>query len=251
MESEKQVLSIADALAKLTPSQLAMVQSVINQLALPYEFKRNEKSDLITAGVLDSLGDSLRAHHTASKQPLTKDKFEHALQHALSANGFQAALATSRTNRGHDITVDGVRISLKTEAASNIREHYLHISKFMELGRGAWELPLLLEHYLTHLQGYERVFQFRCLGQGPRHYFYELVEIPKRLLEEAKDAVLEVRGDSRQNPQPGYGSVYAADGSLKYQLYFDGGSERKLQIKGLRKDLCMIHATWAFESASP
>ena len=35
---------------------------------------------------------------------------------------------------------------------------------------------------------------------------------------------------------------------MKYQLYFDGGTERKLQIKNLRKDLCTVHATWVFAS---
>ena len=37
-------------------------------------------------------------------------------------------------------------------------------------------------------------------------------------------------------------------GEMKYQLYFDGGTERKLQIKNLRKDLCTVHATWVFAS---
>lgn len=35
----------------------------------------------------------------------------------------------------------------------------------------------------------------------------------------------------------------------KYALYFDGGTERKLQIKSLRKSLCVVHASWEFESA--
>ncbi|WP_422616418.1 hypothetical protein, partial [Rhodoferax sp.] len=43
--------------------------------------------------------------------------------------------------------------------------------------------------------------------------------------------------------------VRDANGQLKYSLYFDGGTERKLQIKHLRKDLCTVHATWTFGSA--
>ncbi|SAK96704.1 hypothetical protein AWB82_07061 [Caballeronia glebae] len=75
---------------------------------------------------------------------------------------------------------------------------------------------------------------------------YELVEIPKALLLEAANCELKVCTDSTQNPQPGYGYVKDAIGQLKYALYFDGGTERKLQIKHLRKDLCKVHATWAF-----
>ena len=69
-----------------------------------------------------------------------------------------------------------------------------------------------------------------------------------KLLLEGADAQLVIQTRSRQTPQPGYGNVYDADGRLKYALYFDGGTERKLQIKAIRKDLCVVHATWRFES---
>ena len=120
----------------------------------------------------------------------------------------------------------------------------------MELGRGEWQLPLLRDLFLEHMQNYERVLQFRCLGQGPEHYLYELVEIPKALLEGGRNARLEMRDESRQNPKPGYGYVYDSTGQLAFSLYFDGGTERTLQIKGIRKDLCVVHATWSFQSAS-
>jgi type II restriction enzyme len=97
---------------------------------------------------------------------------------------------------------------------------------------------------------YNRIFTLRCLSAGPAKVHYELVEIPKALLMEAAHCELEVREDSRQNPKPGYGYVKDAAGRLKFSLYFDGGSERKLQIKGLRKDLCKVHATWTFGSAA-
>ncbi|WP_409574674.1 hypothetical protein [Sphingopyxis sp. PET50] len=66
---------------------------------------------------------------------------------------------------------------------------------------------------------------------------------------EAVNAELEVRETSRQTPKPGYGYVRDAGRNLKYALYFDGGTERKLQIKNLDKSLCIIHARWKFESA--
>ena len=67
---------------------------------------------------------------------------------------------------------------------------------------------------------------------------------------EAADCRLVTQDNSRQNPKPGYGYVEDDDGVLKYALYFDGGTERKLQIKGLRKDLCFVHATWTFKSTA-
>jgi type II restriction enzyme len=67
---------------------------------------------------------------------------------------------------------------------------------------------------------------------------------------EATESKLVVQEASRQTPKPGYGNVYDEKGNLKYALYFDAGTERKLQIKKIRKDLCVVHATWKFESTT-
>lgn len=245
---EEEIIKIAQELHHLTPSQLGWVEAVIKQFKLPYSFYRKPDSDLLTDTVLTVLGDTLRIHHAFSRQALSKDRFEYAFERALRKGSFSVQLANSRTNRGHDLTINGVPISLKTEAASNIKADYLHISKFMELGRGAWVLPTLRDLFLEHMRSYERIFQFRCLESGPESYFYELVEIPKMLLQEASDAELVIQEESRQNPKPGYGYVRDTNGILKYSLYFDGGTERKLQIKGIRKNHCIVHATWSFSS---
>jgi Type II site-specific deoxyribonuclease len=250
MQSAKLVDTISEQLEHLTPSQLSWVQAVVQQFKLPHTFLRNPKSDIVDAAVLEGLGDALRIHHAFSRQALSKDRFEFALERTLHLAGRSASLAVSRTNRGHDITIDGVRVSLKTQADAGIKADLLHISKFMELGRGEWVLTRLRDLFLEHMQNYERVFQFRCLQQINNHYRYELVEIPMSLLNEASNADLVVAEDSKQNPKPGYGYVKFPDGSLKYALYFDGGTERKLQVKNIRKDLCTVHATWEFDSAS-
>jgi type II restriction enzyme len=251
METHRDLIApLLPALASLTPSQIDMVTAVIKQFQLPYEFRRKEDSDLVTSGVLEMLGDALRIHHAFSRQALTKDRFEFALERSLNRAGVQAELVSSRTNRGHDITINGIAISLKTQADSNIRVNSLHISKFMELGKGAWELSLLRDLFIEHMRSYERILQFRCLKRGPKEYLYELVEIPKALLSEGANAKLVIQEKSKQSPKPGYGNVFDADGKLKFALYFDAGTERKLQIKKIKKDLCTVHATWKFESTT-
>ncbi len=159
-------------------------------------------------------------------------------------------MVQSRTNRGHDITISGLPASLKTEAAANIREDTIHVSKWMELGRGEWLLPKLRDLFLEHMQSYARIFTLRCLESKRNHYRYELVEIPKVLMLEARNCEFEIMESSRQNPKPGYGYVYDEGRQLKFALYFDGGTERKLQIKHIRKSLCIVHATWDFDSAA-
>ncbi|MHB8544686.1 MAG: restriction endonuclease [Leptospirales bacterium] len=241
---------LAKQLKNLTPSQLEWVQAVIKQFKLPHTFLRENNSDLIDDTVLEMLGDALRIHHAFSRQALSKDRFEFALETALTRSGIEAKLIESRTNRGLDITIKNFRVSLKTEAAKNINPNSLHISKFMELGKGVWDLEILRKQFLDHMINYDRIFQFRCVEQGPVHYLYELIEIPKELLEEAEFGVLQVREDSSQDPKPGYCRVYDKTKNEKFALYFDGGTERKLQIKAIRKDLCIKHASWEFDSTS-
>jgi len=242
------VAQFTAALSRLTPTQLRWVQGVLRQFELPYRFSKNSASDWITDAVLAEVGDALRIHHAFSRQPLSKDRFEFAFERALNQAGIKAHLATSRTNRGHDITIATIPVSLKTEAAANINADYIHVSKWMELGKGEWVLTKLRDAFLEHMKSYERIFTLRCLNAGPTTYSYELVEIPKALLLEASHCRLETRNDSKQNPKPGYGYVNDAHGNLKFALYFDGGTERKLQIKHIRKSLCTVHATWNFES---
>ena len=130
------------------------------------------------------------SHHAGSRQALSKDRFEFAFEAALNAAGISAQLVKSRTNRGHDITIQGVPVSLKTEAAANIKDESIHVSKWMELGRGEWKLPLLRDLFLEHMQSYNRIFTLRRLKDAGANMRYELVEIPKTLLLEAANCDL-------------------------------------------------------------
>jgi len=126
----------------------------------------------------------------------------------------------------------------------------------MELGKGEWSnsiehLEGLREQFFDHMKAYERIFSLRCLSKKPERWYYELVEIPKSLLEEARSGNLRMLTTSSQNPKPGYCDVESESGELKFQLYFDGGTERKLQIRNLLKQYCVVHAKWIFSTEAP
>jgi Type II site-specific deoxyribonuclease len=87
-----------------------------------------------------------------------------------------------------------------------------------------------------HMESYDRILSLRWLRSARTYsWHYELVEIPKSLLLEAQNGVLRIRHNSRQFPKPAYYDVMDSKGVGKFQLYFDVGGERKLQIKGLKK----------------
>jgi Type II site-specific deoxyribonuclease len=59
--------------------------------------------------------------------------------------------------------------------------------------------------------------------------------------------MLRIMHQSRQFPKPAYYDVTDSSGDSKFQLYFDAGGERKLQIKGMQKAYCLAYAEWRFE----
>lgn len=244
---------LTEALPQLTPPQLEFIENLVAQFQRPFiSIERDLKSEIVDEEFLRDFGDVLRIHHCFSKEALSKDRFEYALERILQQCGRCAELA-AKGNPGHDITIDGVPCSLKTQADANIKADKLHISKFMELGKGKWtskvkDLEGLRDQFFEHMASYDRIYSLRCLSKDPRRWHYELVEIPKVLLEEAMHGKLFIQSKSTQSPKPGYCEVREVDGDLKYQLYFDGGTERKLQIKNLRKNLCIVHATWIFST---
>lgn len=239
---------LIEAMPVLTLGQLHWVKRVVEVFGTDHRYTVT-KSDIFDETVLRNFGDAMRVHHSFSAEPFSKDKFEYVLVEVLKISGRKAVLAP-KGNPGHDVTVDGIKISLKTQADKGIKEHLLWVSKFMELGKGQWsnkpsELEGLLHQFFEHMKSYDRILSLRSLQKGPL-WKYELVEIPIKLLALASSGILEMKLDSKQTPKPGYCYVSDADGHKFFDLYFDGGTERKLQIKNLRKDLCRVHAIWEF-----
>jgi type II restriction enzyme len=249
MNKQERIERLVTALPELSNYRLLLVDKIVRVFQTRKNFTRLTESTLITQQVLDDLGDVLRVHHVFSKEPFSKDKFEYALEHVLLEAGIDAKLA-QRGTRGYDIRINTERFSLKTEAAKTIRNETIHISKFMELGGGQWgnnpgDLIGLRDQFMANLNNIQRILILRSLKKGDPIHKYELVEIPKSLLYKATAGRLEMKLESSQNPKPGY--CYVEENNvLLFSLYFDGGGERKLQIKGIRKSLCQVHGTWEF-----
>lgn len=252
-ERENRIKQLCQELNALTHGQVEWLATVIDQFRKPCSFSRNESSDIVNDCILQDFGDGLRIHHCFSSESFTKDKFEYALERVTNFCGGTAKLAP-KGNPGHDITINGERFSLKTQADKNIKESYLHISKFMEMGKGQWgddeaDLEGLRDRFFKHMEGYDRILSLRRLSSSAssKSRKYELVEIPKSLFDEARNGTLRMVQKSTQSPKPGYCDVSDQRGDYKFQLYFDGGTERKLQVKSLKKNFCTVHAQWLFE----
>lgn len=253
----EQARALVPDIAKLSEDQFAWIRQLVSSMALPYNALRNPDSDVLTDDrTMGLFCLYLVTHHTLSAEPFKKEKFEYAIERIMSTLGRRASRPKSRTNPGLDLTVDGVRWPFKSEAHKGIKSDSIHISKWMELGKGDWgesetTLRGLCDRFLHHLSGYDRVFLLRCLTpDDPLEHHYELLEIPKAILVKAKAGTFTVMLASRQNPKPGYCRVSDKRGQM-YELYFDGGTERKLRVQKLRRDLCIFHGEWKFHTSEP
>ncbi|MFM9986003.1 MAG: hypothetical protein ACKVOK_12265 [Flavobacteriales bacterium] len=242
-------------LPDLTEAQIIWLERIAYQFTRPKTFYRNPAEKLISTDLLlDDFGDALRIHHCFSDEPFTKDKFEYVLVNVFKFYGIVAGKSPIN-NPGADVSINNETFSLKTQADSKLRTDFINIHKYMELGKGQWSdkvkhLKGLTQQFLKHLSNYDRVLVLRNIGKPlPANPFwkYELVEIPKSLLMEVENGEFEMTTDSIQMPKPGFCRVRdKKTNALKYVLYFDGGSERKLKINNIDKRLCTVHATWEF-----
>jgi hypothetical protein len=250
LQRQQRIKALVDALKGLSESQLHWTEGVVHQFQQKPLLFRNLKSNLVNECVLEMFGDALQIHHCLSTEALSKDRFEYALDRVLNRCGIPSTMA-DRCNPGHDITISGVPFSLKTQADKGIDRDFLHISKFMELGKGKWEtegdLIGLRDRYFFHMKSYERILQLRRLTNTETLQEYELVEIPKALLLQAEAGAMAMMHTSRQTPKPGTCTVRDTEGRISFELYFDGGTERKLQIRRLAKRMCIVHATWGIK----
>jgi len=257
-DPELQLAALREALATLSAPQLEVVAGIVEALGAKLDLYANPDSDFVSEEFLRRFGDVLLIHHALSRESFSKDKFEHGLETALRRVRIPATLAP-KGNPGHDITVRDERWSLKSQAAKDIKPDRIDISKFMELGKGQWaieeDLAGLRDLMFAHMQEYDRIFTLRTLSaartaaRDPFHY-YELVEIPKALLLRAATVDCVTHENSKQTPKIGSCTV-TENGEMLFQLYFDGGTERKLQIKHLARSACQVHATWRFPRATP
>jgi type II restriction enzyme len=109
--------SLVHSIPELTAGQLHWIQRVVTVYSAEHKFIL-DKSDLFDEMTIQNFGDAMRVHHSFSSEPFTKDKFEYVLVKVLNLSGHTGKLAP-KGNPGHDATVDGVQLSLKTQADKN------------------------------------------------------------------------------------------------------------------------------------
>ena len=214
----------------------------------------NPNSDFVTPRFTANFRNRLLIHHATNEAKLTKKAFEYAFKGASEADGRTGFITTSDTFSGVDVTIGGVRFSLKTEASKDIRAEQIAISKFSEarwiqqqttiedLAReAATRIP-------AHLNNYDRILVLRARELSGAHLHYEIVEIPRDLL--GRVATLTAANFSARTAQGGSSAKVAINGRPAFTLRLDG-SDGKVTIAGLRISECVRHVSWVIPTVAP
>ena len=99
MLTDQDLESLKNRVRQLTGSQQQVVVDTVNSYLDQWTiFRRNPGSDFVTDKVLIQIGDRLIAHHAASRQSLSKDRFEFALEAALKSSNIKRLKKIRRTH---------------------------------------------------------------------------------------------------------------------------------------------------------
>jgi len=240
---------LLDLVGSLEEPACAVLLSLGNALSSEVKETIDEQSDIVSDDFASHFRTRLQLHHAVTSEPLKKKTFEYAFQEASRATGRAAYMTESGTHPGHDLTVDGTRYSLKTEASSGIRNDCITISKFQE---ARWIRECItgddfkrgIGAIMRHLANYDRIVTLRAfrIGGLVGMIRYDLVEIPHSLLSLIGD-VAATDFAPRSKRSGGTSAIVKRNGKAAFRLRLDGSVE-KVTLSGIKIDHCVTHATW-------
>jgi hypothetical protein len=190
-------VSPLDRLLKIAPELPVQRQALLVEFAealqRDLQVQVNKASDILTPEFVEDFSGRVIAYHAMHEEKMTKKTFEYVFCKASRAAGRDADITGSPVSPGGDVTVNGVKFSLKTEAAQGISRKSITISKLMEARwirechSGADFAKESTTRVGGHLDHYERMITLRAFDEPDGTVEYDLIEIPLELLRKVKD----------------------------------------------------------------
>jgi len=118
-------------------------------------------------------------HHGVYPRLPPRDIFFEDLVARAFRNTGQTDISLSTPGRSkEDMTVDGVRLSIKTETGYGTDLELITITKLSTTENTPWESAPLIARILSHLAEYERMLMLRAIWLDPPGFHYQLLEVP-------------------------------------------------------------------------
>lgn len=146
-----------------------------------------------------------------------------------------------RNSPGHDLIVEGVKLSLKTETGIGTHSQKICITKLCTTERDPWTPITLKARVIEHLNRYDSILMLRAVWNLPCIH-YQLLEIPIPLLRRIEAADLIPVG-KRSGRQSLGADVVFDDGSKAFHVHFDG-SDGKCQVRDMDIAHCSSLLNW-------
>lgn len=221
-------------------------------LTVPADIMRHD-SDLVDDAFAETLANSLLLHHAIHEEPLNKESFEYVMKGCAQASGQTAELNPGRGTATWDIKIDGVRWSLKTEAARGISPGTVKIEKLMEArwirecSNPAKCAAAVQSHVPAHMAGYDRILVLRAFRRESGGIRYDLVEPPVTVIMDQL-SVVSPSVFTKEGAKESYGaSIDDVNGSRIFRILLDSSVE-KIRI-WFSVAHCRMHGSWTVKSA--
>lgn len=234
--------------SQLDEAQLNLLCEMADAFGKPFTEELNPRSDLVSDGFRSYMLNRLLMHHATSSEKYNKTSFEHAFVSASRFAGRHAEKTAAHTYQGADVVVDGVRWSLKTEAAAEISPRYIVISKFSEARwirecqTGDEFAEQSIGRIEKHLSEYDRILTLRAFSVDTHNVRYDLVEIPHDLLALARNLrAVDFKPRTRNGSSSAV--VHDDDGRPAFTLVLDGSVE-KIRLRTIPVARCLLHVRW-------
>lgn len=147
---------------------------------------------------------------------------------------------SGRNQPRHDLLVENVRISLKTETGLGTDPQRITITKLCTTEREPWKAQVLIRRAMEHLGRYDVILMFRAVWEAEALRF-QLVDIPVEMLRLIDDVSVQ-RVGRRSGRQSLAADVIRAKQRI-FRLHFDA-SDGKCSIRNLGIEHCAILEQW-------
>jgi type II restriction enzyme len=199
--------------------------------------------EVFTDGFLSAVQSLVERHHAIyPRLPPQGLFFEALVEQAFRVAGWPAdqVLATTPNSPWHDLSVAGVRLSIKSETGKITHATNISITKLCTTETGEWNSIALVANTIAHIKRHDRMLMVRAIWQETS-FLYQLVEIPLDLLERITTAEFSEVGN-RKGRRSIAANVMGQNERL-FRVHFDG-SDGKCQIHALLLDRCRLLRKW-------
>jgi hypothetical protein len=199
--------------------------------------------EIFTDEFLCAIQSLIERHHTIYPHlPPQGLFFEAVVEQAFRLAGRRdfEIIRTTPNSPQHDLSIGGVRLSIKSETGKATKTSRIAITKLCTTETGNWDANSLVAHAIAHINRCDRMLMLRAIWKDSA-FEYQLVEIPLSLLSRMREAMLSEVG--RRPGRRSFAGDVTDGGKKLFRVHFDG-ADGKCQIHELPVDLCVMLRRW-------